>query len=335
MLEERDSYQQGSFWYYAPNKGAPIAFAILFAVSGLWHFYLCLKLHCWKVTGLLPWSATLFTAGFVVRSIAAFGQWDNLNLFIVSQCLLLVGPPIYEAANFLTLGRILYYVPYHSPIHPGRVFTTFIALGLIIESLTGSGASLVSNSSNPPSVQDAGKALMKASLILQLVQMAGFVSIVLTFYRRCYRAGLLSYKIRRPLHVLLASCVLITIRTVYRTVEYFEAASITVWDIDKISPVLKQEWFFWVFEVMVMYSNTTMLNILHPMTKLPKSNKIYLAKDGVTEIEGPGFQDKRPFILTFLDPFDVGGMLMKKKRHEKFWEEGNQGLSAGAKVGDV
>lgn len=29
----------GSLWFYAPNKGAPIAFAILFALSGAIHFY--------------------------------------------------------------------------------------------------------------------------------------------------------------------------------------------------------------------------------------------------------------------------------------------------------
>lgn len=81
-----------------------------------------------------------------------------------------------------------------------------------------------------------------------------------------------------------------------------------------------------------MYANTTMLNLLHPMTKLPQSNKIYLAKDGVTEVEGPGFQDKRPFLMTFVDPFDVVGLVMRKKRHEKFWEEGN---SARVKTGEV
>lgn len=162
--------------------------------------------------------------------------------------------------------------------------------------------------------------------------MAGFVSIVLVFHRRCAQGGLLSDKIKRPIYVLLASCTLITIRTVYRTVEYFDIASINTWNADQMSPILKNEWFFWVFEVMVMYANTTMLNMLHPMTKLPKSNKIYLAKDGVTEIEGPGCQDKRPFFMTFVDPFDLVGLVMNKKRHEVFWEEGN---SAGVKTGKV
>jgi hypothetical protein len=115
-------------------------------------------------------------------------------------------------------------------------------------------------------------------------------------------------------------------------VEYFDAASLTVWNIDQMSSILKNEWYFWVFEAMIMYANTTMLNFLHPMAKLPESNKIYLAKDGVTEVEGPGFQDKRPILMTFFDPFDVVGLVTRKKRHEKFWEEGG---SAGVKTGEV
>lgn len=46
----------------------------------------------WKVTGILPWSALLFTAGFITRTVGAFGQWGNLNLYIASTVLLLAGP---------------------------------------------------------------------------------------------------------------------------------------------------------------------------------------------------------------------------------------------------
>lgn len=50
------------------------------------------KYKSWKVSGLLPWSALLFTAGFIVRAIGAFGQWGNVPIFISSTVLLLAGP---------------------------------------------------------------------------------------------------------------------------------------------------------------------------------------------------------------------------------------------------
>ncbi|RAH40110.1 putative RTA1 domain protein [Aspergillus brunneoviolaceus CBS 621.78] len=321
MLDRRSPYQEDSYWYYAPNKGAPITFAIWFTISGIWHIYQCIKYKSWKVTGILPWSALLFTGGFVLRAVAAWGHWDNLVIYIVSTVLLLAGPPVYEAANYLILGRILYYIPYHSPIHPGRVFTTFLAMSMVIEVLTGNGGALVANVENPQRKQDIGKGLLKASLILQLVLMAGFLALTLRFHYNCRRGGVLNRKLKHALCVLYCSCGLITVRTIYRTVEYFTAASLNVSDIKDISPVLKDEWFFWVFEATVMYVNTAMLNIFHPMRWLPRSNKTYLARDGFTELEGPGYCDNRPFLLTLFDPFDLVGLCKNGGRQKRFWED--------------
>jgi hypothetical protein len=229
---------------------------------------------------------------------------------------------VYEGANFFILGRMLYYIPYHSPIHPGRVFTTFVALGVVIESITANGAVRVASSDSTVASQNIGKSLLKAALIMQIALMVGFVALAGRFHYNCSRGGVLNHKIKRALVILYCSCTLITIRTIYRTVEYFSAASLnTHADIDHISPVLKQEWFFWVFEVVFMFTNTTLLNVFHPMSSLPRSNKIYLAGDGITEIEGPGYKDPRHWLQTFFDPFDIYGLIVHRGKKEKYWEE--------------
>jgi len=53
---------------------------------------------------------------------------------------------------------------------------------------------------------------------------------------------------------------------------------------------------------------------------LPRSNKIYLAEDGVTEILGPGFEDQRMWIVTLFDPCDLLGLLMGRDKKERYWE---------------
>ncbi|KAL4878679.1 hypothetical protein BJY04DRAFT_109449 [Aspergillus karnatakaensis] len=321
MLDKRDPYQEGSIWYYAPNKPVAILFAILFAASGLWHGYQTHKYKSWTVTGLLPWSALLFTIGFILRIVAAFGEWDNVPLYIASTVFLLAGPPVYEGANFLILGRILYYIPYLSPIHPGRVFSTFIGSLFFVEVLTANGAALLANTEATQSRRDIGDALLKSALILQLALMVGFVSLTATFHRRCARAGVLNKKLCHVLTVLYCSCAFITIRTIFRTVEYFSAAAEHTWNNpDDVHYILREEWVFYLFEVAIMYANTTMLNINHPMRCLPRSNKIYLSRDGKTEIEGPGFQDPRPWYITFIDPFDLGNLLFNKGKQRKYWE---------------
>jgi len=215
-------------------------------------------------------------------------------------------------------------VPYFSPLHPGRVVTTFIGLDAVIGALTGNGASYVSNSKLPESKRNMGKSLLKAALLLQLASMGAFVAIAVRYQYRCRKAGVLSHNLRTVLTVLYTSCAIISTRTIYRTVEYFAASSINAQtNFKKLSPVIRHEAFFWVFEASLMLSNSVLMNCFHPSRFLPSNNKIYLAEDGVTEIVGPGYEDKRPFIVTLFDPFDVVGLIMGRDRKNKYWESGN------------
>jgi len=66
-----------------------------------------------------------------------------------------------------------------------------------------------------------------------------------------------------------------------------------------------------------MASNSLLLNSRHSVVYLPRSNKIYLAEDGNTEIEA-GFEDRRNFLLTIFDPFDVVGLFMERDRKERY-----------------
>ena len=278
-----------------------------------------------KATFLLVWAPTLFVAGFILREVCAY-HYSNVNLFIAETVLLLLAPPVYEGANYIVLGRILYYVPYLSPIHPGRVVTTFLAFDILVGPLTGNGGARIA-SADSQSARNIGEALMKTALIIQLVCMICFLLLAGWYHHRVAKAGLMRPKLRAPLIQLYISCTLITIRTIYRTVEYFATASSinllysgTFTSTSQLSPLFKDEWFFWVFEASVMLTNSVLLNIFHPMRFLPSNNKIYLARDGVTEIEGPGIEDKRNFVLTILDPFDLVGLIRGRDKEAKFWE---------------
>ena len=69
-----------------------------------------------------------------------------------------------------------------------------------------------------------------------------------------------------------------------------------------------------------MVVNSFLLNARHPMRFLPQNNKIYLAEDGRTEVEGPGYEDKRRWYVTFVDPFDFVGMARGRNMERRFWE---------------
>ena len=233
------------------------------------------------------------------------------------------------------LSRILYYVPYHSPLHPGRVLTTFGVLSSVVEALNANGAAYVANSSLPESRQRIGRNLLKAALVLQLVILSLFVTLAVYFHRKCLKAGLMPGNLKTILQTLYISSTLIGVRTIFRTVEYFTTAEIHYTpglDPNALSPLLRYEWFFWLFEGVLMVLNTFLLNVRHTMRYIPRDNKVYLAEDGVTEIQGPGYEDKRFWLVTFLDPFDLVGLMKGRSLETKFWETHGEGR-AGKREG--
>ncbi|OTA65917.1 hypothetical protein K449DRAFT_297963, partial [Hypoxylon sp. EC38] len=309
----------GSIWVYAPNKGAPVFFAVAFLTTGAVHAWQATHYKSWKLTGFYALCGALFAAGFIVRELGAF-DYTNLIYYIVSSCLVYFSPPIYELCNYYILGRILYFVPYYSPIHPGRVLTTFAAISLVVETLNGIGVSYESNRSLPEGIQNMGQSLLKASLILQLVVVTLFVTLAAAFQMKCRRNGINHVKVNQALLTLYISSAIILIRCIYRTVEFFGFTSIDISSPD-LSPIIRYEWFFYVFEATLMLCNSVLLNIRHPRRWLPGSNKVYLAKDGVTEIAGPGYKQERNILATLLDPFDLVGMIRGRDQATRFWDD--------------
>ncbi|KIX06165.1 uncharacterized protein Z518_04139 [Rhinocladiella mackenziei CBS 650.93] len=316
---------KGSLWVYAPTKGVSIVFAVLFAISCCLHIWQNnIKFKSWRIGFLLPWAALLFVAGFSLREYGAY-HYDNLDIFIASTVLLFLAPPVYNGANYFIFGRILYYLPYLSPLHPGRVWTTFIALDTIDGIIAGNGAANASNASNSESKIKSGIILVKVSLFLLLGMFLGFMILIIIFHRRAVAAGVFTYKTKIIIYELYVSCFLILIRNVFRTAAFFYPP-------DSIAN--GDEVLFWVLEALPMLVNSYLMNVYPPAKYLPANHKIYLAVDGKTEIEGPGMVDKRPFLLTFFDPFDLTGLISGQDNKNKFWEKDGIGGPLPAVRGD-
>ncbi|KAF2261680.1 hypothetical protein CC78DRAFT_469789, partial [Lojkania enalia] len=307
----------GSIWYYAPNKAAPILFIVLFFISGVIHAWQTIKHKSWRVSLLLPWAAALMISGFAIREVGAY-HTDNLTYLIASTVLIMSGPPVYALINYLILSRILYYIPYLAPLHPGRVATTFIGLDAVCEILIGQGAWRMANSSLTAKERQVGANLVTASLCLQAALFGSFGLLAVQFQYRAQKAKVLSKELHTVLNVLYVSATIVTIRCIYRLVEYIEG-----WD----STIYKNEIFFWIFDAAIMFINSALLNLYHPGKRLPRSNSVFLARDGVTERRGPGWDDDRPWIITIFDPFDVYGLIVGKDKKTQFWDMSDEELA--------
>ncbi|KAI0895217.1 RTA1 like protein-domain-containing protein [Annulohypoxylon nitens] len=306
-----NKYEGISFWIYVPNKGAAIFFLLAFLISAQIHLWQCYRYRSFKVTGLFVVSGFLYVVGFAFRINGAFGNYDELGPYIVSVALIYVSPPLLSLANYDILGRIFYYVPYLSPMEPGRVLSTFALLSMVIEGINGVAASFMANPKSNPTV---GSALMWSALILQIAVILAFLIIAVYFHRRCAKAGIVGARgIQKNLTTLYISVGLILIRTIYRGVEH------------SVNAVISTEWPFYVFEASLMLINMFMWNIRHPAPYLPADITTYLSRDGVTEVKGPDLpKDTRPLILKILDPWRVTDICIsggRDKSNNKIYHE--------------
>lgn len=167
---------------------------------------------------------------------------------------------------------------------------------------------------------------MRASLALQLILNVAFAALAGYFHYKCARAGVGCVRgVKQPLLTLYVSVALILARTVYRVVEHMAMESIDHANPVDLDPVVRDEWYFLVFEATLMLLNMLLWNARHPRRYLPADPRVYLSRDGRTELEGPGLEDPRGRAAKIFDPFDVMGMCRGRDKSSSKFHGGETG----------
>lgn len=189
----------------------------------------------------------------------------------------------------------------------------------VIEGLNGAGVSLSANANASESSKKNGHILVLVTLVLQVLVIITFAYLSISFHRRCIKARfpIQTKTVRSTLVTLYMSMILIFVRCVYRLVE--NATGTTSVDLDdmealeELSPILRYEVYFYIFEASLMLVNSMLWNIRHPGPYLPRDHHIYLAQDG-TEVKGEmSASDRRPFLLNMLNTLFCGMLFRDKK----------------------
>ena len=255
----------------------------------------------------MTWGTSPFQLAWIRPSA---GVLTSDRIYIALSVLIYTGPPVYQAANYFVLGRALHYIPQLSPIHPGRVVSTFVGLDVLVEILVGSGASRIVRWDKSDELA-IGLGLIKAALLLQVVLFLGFIGLQALFHRRCIRHGVLSPNLRSIMILMYMSNTLILFRNVFRVIDNF---------LPNDAGSKRFETYEWCLDVLPIALNGLLLTAFFPAVYLPRSNKVYIGSDGRTERHGPGWQDKRPFLQTLFDPFDCIGLARGADTKNRFWE---------------
>jgi hypothetical protein len=267
------------------------------------------------------YGGVFYTVGWVLRCISI--QYpDNLPLFMLQTILIYLAPPIYSAAEYNTLGRLMHYLPMHSIFNPNRVVYIFLFLGALVEMLTAIGSSWMAGGQgrDDRDLLIRGATLVAIAVVLQGVVEIAFIALTSLLHHRCAKAKMLPRNVLTMFIMLYGTSLLIIVRCVFRAVESFQLRSILDGTGTKHGALLSHEWPLYVLETIPVIVYTYWLNIIHPGRFIPSDQRQYLDYDGKTERLGPGWIHKRPWFMFVADPFDFVGMLTMKKRDEFYRE---------------
>ena len=115
-------YQPGSVYYYAPNKVAPIVFAVLFTISGVVHFYQTMyvldlhdshaRLTLWKAMEVMENHRSNALGRFASNSRFHYARDWSLQLHQYPH------PYLYTSLGYVWTSSIRWYQLQHSLAHP-------------------------------------------------------------------------------------------------------------------------------------------------------------------------------------------------------------------------
>jgi hypothetical protein len=274
----------------------------------------------WKVTFWLVWAGLLFTAGWIIRTVSSYDT-SNLSLEIAQSFFIYAAPPIYSAAEYNILGRLMYYLPMHAPLNPGHIVLFFVYLGATVEGLAAAGAVLYgTNRTKALSVYITGGRLLSVSLLLQAVIELVFIAMVAQMHHRAVRSKMLTKNIRTLCIMLYGTSTFVLFRCIARAIESFGTETVTSCN-GLCHELLFHDWYLYAFEAAPMVCYTYWLNIVHPGRLLPQSNKVYLDPDVSTERVGPGWIDGRSRAARWTDVADLSGYMRGSLKREAFWEQ--------------
>ncbi|KUJ13210.1 RTA1-domain-containing protein [Mollisia scopiformis] len=259
-----------ALYEYYPSFGAAVLFSFLFSTVTALHIFQAAKFHkkfCWVIIMGCIWEA----ASFILRTISTKHQ-QNTNLYTYSFLLVLLAPLLINAFDYMILGRMVhFFLPSKSLLHiPGSRFSRyFVWLDIIAFLVQLGGGMIVSGTNVKPSTFHLGIHIYMGGIGLQQFFICVFTGLAIMFHRemlKLERSGQFVEKgWKRLLFTLYGSLALITLRIIYRLVEYARGE-------DPSNPLPYHEAFFYCLDATPMFIAVTIMCITHPGTILKGEN---------------------------------------------------------------
>jgi hypothetical protein len=156
---------------------------------------------------------------------------------------------------------------------------------ILVKTLNALGVAFTANVKSSGAA--AGKTLVLVAIGIQICLIFTFLCLCGTFHWPCLKNNVRTQPIPSILFVMYLSMLLILTRSIYRIVQHAGNSSIDIKDpesIKSLSPLLRYEWFFYIFEGATMLVNSLLWNVFHAGRYLPRVKNTFVGEDGRTEM---------------------------------------------------
>ncbi|KAJ7487272.1 RTA1 like protein-domain-containing protein [Mycena galericulata] len=246
---------------FYPSFAAAVLFSLLFGAVTALHIAQAVKYKttfCWVIIMACFWEFS----SFVTRAISTKHQ-QNVGLVLVSQILVLIAPLWVNAFDYIILGRMIhFFLPSHSIL---GISGSLLGIGFVMMDVVSFVIQLVGGSIAGPTAPESevfkGIHIYMGGIGLQQFFIVIFLGLAARLHKQLLaleRNGTGKTNWRPLLYTLYASLGLITIRIIFRLVE-FSAGE----DADQ-NPLPFHEAYFYVFEAVPMLFALAAMNVVHP-----------------------------------------------------------------------
>ncbi|KAG8718704.1 hypothetical protein FRC08_004611 [Ceratobasidium sp. 394] len=255
---------------YAPNTAAAIIFGVAFAIPAIHATWLMLR-GGGRYMATLVISGYTYAIGLALR-IPVGNNPTSKGLFIIMNLCTVLSPCGFIATVYVLLSQLAFHLHAEKLLIIGpniltKVFVTSDVVTLIIQA---GGASLAI--SQDENIRDLSKKIFLAGLILQVISFGVYLIVLGVFISRVKKQQSVQWSgstesksqpWRRLVTALIISCVGITVRCIYRTIEGGQGHS---------GYLATHEVYFYVLDCLPLLCAIAVYNVVWPPVVLVEYN---------------------------------------------------------------
>ncbi|CAK1358836.1 unnamed protein product [Cercospora beticola] len=234
--------EKESYYDYEPSVAAAGIFVAIFAILGVMQTFRTRTWFC------IPFGlgALLEVIGYLCRGLGN-SKPDVLILYIIQTLFILLAPILFAASVYMFLARIMRATnaTHHSIIRINWVTKIFVGGDVLCFVIQGAGGGILAGADTQTSL-DLGKGVILTGLCLQVVIFAFFMVVAAIWQKRMRGSKedeMTSFNWLIYLQMLYVVSVLITVRNLFRVIEYAMGPD---------AYLLMNEWPIYVFDAFLM-----------------------------------------------------------------------------------